>query len=589
MDLQTIVNRAVAEALGKLLPINPTEPTSKTTPPSVKTTKKAPPAKTTKKVPPPVKTTKKVPLPAKTTKKAPPAKTTKKVAAPVKTTQKVAAPAKTTQKALGDTALLKALPSLVLHKKDGIVTSVGGDIKIGSKNLLVDVDGKFNSDGTIYLDTFHKGGWKALDDPVVITPKMTGPITVGGEDGFIVGNISGTLSDKVVMIPGLLTLQSRSTTAKGPTFGLTINKESEGTTAEITPFFTAKICIKLDDKNHCLPVRVEPKAEETASTHNIYNIWGEYTGGNIRPLASLGNPFANVVKIKGSPETPLGVNLEADINHQAVGVTLTATLSIDIEAFGKPVELRATTVGRLVKSGPAYALMGTVQGITLPAPFGKVPPVTVTVASTEIPNVLITGVDERMDVKKGISLYWSGVSPVPAICNSKLIFSFTVSSLKNLGGDVTCPLNLVFLKNKVKSINFIKMSSIVLGFSVVKSKTQNEVGISVGAGFEIATGPADCSDKSSSSECLSADITVGLVNVKPVLTAVPPTPGGKRFEASIGFRGAWINPLGLRNFALVNPGLAIGVFYPTGSAVPVLKKLSYGITVLWKRPSQVAN
>ena len=471
-------------------------------------------------------------------------------------------------------------------QKSELVAHVKGKIKIGrdtgmgkikrkSKNdLILDVQGEINNVQTT-LNAKVGDSWQPFNDIVFSTPKMNGKLTIGG-DSFLVGSVSGMMKSSLALsIPLLkLKLEAEEEDATGPTFDVHIKKEKKDSSLEINTHFAAKLCTSLiqDSAKRCLPIKMKPLE------NNQHSISGQYTDGDF-------NPFANItdrINIHASKESPLNIALTADLGAKSAKLSLQGKMDLDVPLLGK-FENQPINIGGQMPL--PSVLMTVIDGIKLPI-FGKLGPVTFALSFKAHPNVYIPGIDTHMPVK-AINVFWKGKSPIPKICNSDLVFALRIGwnpLAPKLLGKVACPRNNVFLKKKIKTINFMSLSAITLAVEIQKRFNKDfRSSFRIGTEISIATGSSLCEEDSVSSQCLSATVEaeVNFVEAKPPL----PDEVGVGFD--VGFRGVWLNPMGLRNFALVSPHLGLGVTWITGVPLPKVDRLQFDLTILWKRPQQV--
>lgn len=249
-------------------------------------------------------------------------------------------------------------------------------------------------------------------------------------------------------------------------------------------------------------------------------------------------------------------------------------------AFNIDQVVDVTAVGALTSAGPQMVLLAQMT-VNLPSPLGTAD-ITVGLSTAPMTGIVVPGVGTR-DLNMGVDFLWKGASPFPQICQDELIFGMHFASTTSFGGDVVCNLDLVFLQNVLPSVQYFRLSSIAFQFQVTPAATA----VGVQGGFEIASGTADCSD-AADAQCLQSSLSVALgISVT-----------GIYFTTSFEMMGVWIEPLGLRNFALSatrNPAtgaavpisFSIGIEFPV-SGTPIPKVLSWGLTVLWRRTSSRA-
>jgi hypothetical protein len=152
---------------------------------------------------------------------------------------------------------------------------------------------------------------------------------------------------------------------------------------------------------------------------------------------------------------------------------------------------------------------------------------------------------------------------------------FSLASLTDIKLDATCPTNAKYtFPNAVPSLNSIEMTEVTLAASL----SAVTLGFTMGTKIQIATGSATCAADTlaTDAKCLLATVSAGLTL----------TPISMTFSVSTAVDGVWFDPLGLRNFALANPALAVDLkVTPT---ISYFKKVSWAAALYWKRPAMSA-
>lgn len=172
------------------------------------------------------------------------------------------------------------------------------------------------------------------------------------------------------------------------------------------------------------------------------------------------------------------------------------------------------------------------------------------------------------DVSKGISFHYKGTSPFPEFC-ARMEATFNAASLTEIQMAATCPTSSKYTFQSVPSLNFIQMNQI----SVSAKLSSATLAFQLGTKIQIATGTSTCSAPATDAACLTADISAGIGFSLTSMTA----------GISSTLDGVWFDPLGLRNFAIANPRLAIDL--KLTPSITYLSKVSWGASLYWKRPT----
>ena len=125
----------------------------------------------------------------------------------------------------------------------------------------------------------------------------------------------------------------------------------------------------------------------------------------------------------------------------------------------------------------------------------------------------------------------------------------------------------------VPSVNLdtVQISNIDLGVNI----SGTDALFTVSADLALATGGLPCTSPTNA-QCLR---TVAPVSAS-VHVVTSPTP---EVDAtfSLALSGVWMDPLGMTNFALLDPSIGFGLAVPT-SGTPTLRHASFGLHVLYK-------
>ena len=252
-----------------------------------------------------------------------------------------------------------------------------------------------------------------------------------------------------------------------------------------------------------------------------------------------------------------------------------------------------------VSAGGYMARLGQVA---LPSPFGQLNDVWVAFATSDLlSEVQLPSSGPLVLPRRGISLYFES-SPLPYMCDAPLLFSLLVQpsplllAVRGRCLDLAFDLRLVdrydsYQQNLLllPTINFISLTGIEMSIEIQTGGTSGSLSFSVAATFQMETGalsssycaPATDGTASASTQCLRAQITATAASL------TLPTGPATSLTLQLDTVGLWLEPLGLRNFAVADPSFGLGaqVFTcpsPIGfCASPQL--LSWNILVAYKK------
>ena len=388
----------------------------------------------------------------------------------------------------------------------------------------------------------------------------------------------------------------------GPILSTLIEQDEAGTTWEAK--LRANTCVRLPGTSSdcCFDVNV------TMGTSTVA-LSGLYTLGSIRPLNELPLTAALVdVILHGTLQYPttLSMATSASLLSFSASGKMTVDLSGLATSFSAltPVSfdyIDYVAIGN-VRPVPAGGYMAKLGRVTLPSPFGPLDDVWVAFATSDLlGEVQLPGSGPLVVPQSGMSLYFES-SPLPYICNAPLLFSLLVQpsplvlGVRGRCSDLAFDLRLVdrydsYQQNLLllPTINFVSLTGIEMSIEMQTGGTSSSLSFSVAAAFQMETGalsnsycaPATDGTASASTQCLRAQITATAASL--VLPSGPAT----SLTLQLDTLGLWLEPLGLRNFAVADPSFGLGaqVFTcpsPIGfCASPQL--LSWNILVAYKK------
>ena len=418
----------------------------------------------------------------------------------------------------------------------------------------------------------------------------------------------------------------------GPTFEVTLAKPTRRSASELSIGFHGGICLHLDASPRCLDISMTADFGPQASNKVVFTgltLAGKYQLGDISPLAAvLPRGMKNLVVIRGSVEKP--IVLSCTMSALQTRFEMEATLAFYPPSFlgMGAIELGLRAYGQLEQGKPPCGVFGTRDPIVVSLPGGiSLPPLLLYVSQpcgagrrldemelvapfrdlrrSRTETVKPRGVRHLLSqnqlkvtlpsgaevgVPPGLTLMTDGPSLLPEICSDSMVIGLSLVNPTAGRIEAACVgMNLKMLHKKplmLPSINFLKLTEIAL-FAEIAAGPPPLIEFGLTASFEFATGRSYCetnSDPNSysseaypvwdSSECVRAELTVAIGQDAARTTIM----------ISARTSGAWFDPLGLRNFAFVNPNFEVDVaFTRTVPPVPTLKKLAFGAALFWKR------
>jgi hypothetical protein len=523
-------------------------------------------------------------------------------------------------------------PELKLHVSGGLLIApqvYGGFLANISGSLETQIS-SYDSHCLSLLVT-HSGGWRPFGHDIeVITPPML---------GFMTFNASGLAMSVGAQIPGVVELPglrlSRGSdealrrlrldpeamrdvlVGAGPLIMLQLNmpKDSRGEylDPQIMPVVAASVCVDLEGKDEppkCGDFRMGQG--EVAGKYSMDLTFDKAVpnGGfaPLRPIAkyvSMPYHVETAVVVLMDEEYPLIIEFELDVDTMrelsfsfqgAVLLKLKKTLGInavlDIGASGKVTDT-GDFEGAFAISMPELFIEAL--NLTMSGPA-------VTIATDSGFTQRISG--EMVETRKGFAIRFKGPVPDWGLCSDKhgrpkILVEMWVESLTKIGGAFGCTLDWVvdlrgwseeeasgFDSRWLGGVNLIRMSGLSIEFSASWG-VATRISLQVGATFEMSTRNSTCDATAAevtNPQCLLSEFTIMAgVTINP---AVPPG-YGVVLELMMVTEGVWFDPLNLRNIAVMDPGIGLGLkitpYGPPTGVIVTPTKIFLNLNVYWKK------
>lgn len=304
-----------------------------------------------------------------------------------------------------------------------------------------------------------------------------------------------------------------------------------------------------------------------------FTILGQLVSGDLKPLSVI--PFLffmeDLIVIRATWEQPLSLSLTI-LPGAPVKIGISAVISINLPSFlGLPsIDLPVEVEGSL--PGPK-AVFKTPELPALDLGIFKFEGLRLMMATgSSVMVTLKSGTQFPLD--EGFALVYEGASPIPAMCPLSMVLIFQMPSIKSFRFEGLCTGFSLMMLHKapltLPSINFLRFDSI----SIFAGVAPGLVEFGVGTTFDLATGISYCNDPLEA-ECIKAafSVWIGIIPGKMIVGFALPT------------SGIWIEPLGLRNFAVINPSIEIELEITLSiPPVPTPRKVAWAITILYKMP-----
>jgi len=459
----------------------------------------------------------------------------------------------------------------------------------------------------------HAGGWKPFGDIVNYkTPAFNGQITLGGASTksqhtleSLVSNVAAddaqmldptqlnfehtiATPKPVVLGNGLVTITGK-TADVGPDFVVSL-KQNPGSGVSYRAYFESTVCLPLSNPSSCFVMKASGKTTGSTAVMELdapMVLVTPPSGGAIptetKPLASVSG-LPQVLRdalVIPSSKTNL-IKLTVDTAESALRFDIGAMLQIDIPETGRLRKISLRVQGKgygtfkddEMKGGfiaslpPGYSPFTYAENSAAFKRLKQFTGMPLSLSAVEALPLAVFGDAVMKDVSKGISFHYKGTSPFPEFC-SRMEATFNAASLTEIQMAATCPTSSKYTFQSVPSLNFIQMNQI----SVSAKLSSATLAFQLGTKIQIATGTSTCSAPATDAACLTADISAGIGFSLTSMTA----------GISSTLDGVWFDPLGLRNFAIANPRLAIDL--KLTPSITYLSKVSWGASLYWKRPT----
>ena len=308
-----------------------------------------------------------------------------------------------------------------------------------------------------------------------------------------------------------------------------------------------------------------------------FTITGSLVSGDLYPLSVI--PFLSFMEdfivIRATYEFPLSISLTITPGDPSPKFQFIATLTFNPPSFlgmGQ-INLPVDVEGTLGSGGPKAVFK------TPALPDLEIPGL-VTFKGLRLFIATGDGIDittesgTQVQLDKGFVLLYEGDTPLSAICPLKMVLLFAFESLTKFSFTGHCSGFALMMLHKppiqLPSINFLRFDSISLYAGIAPSLVE----FGVGTTFALATGSSYCLD-GLEAECIQAELEVK-IGVTPAFIII---------SLKLPTSGIWIDPLGLRNFAVINPSLEFELqITQSVPPVPTPRKVAWAITILYKMP-----
>ena len=307
-----------------------------------------------------------------------------------------------------------------------------------------------------------------------------------------------------------------------------------------------------------------------------FTVKGELVSGDLKPLSLI--PFLkfmeNFIVIRASYDSPLSLEMTINPASPSPRFIFNAMLTFNPPRFlgmgeiNLPIEVEGT----LGSDGPK-AVFKTPAIPPLDLGFFKFGGLGVYIATANSVSFTLDS-GTRITLDRGFALMYEGASPIKAFCPTRLVLKFIFKSFISFYFEGACVGFSLKLFHKppimIPSINFINFMSIKLFAGISPSLIE----LGIGTSFQLATGTSYCADPLEA-ECMeiSFEVALGVTPTHIVIGMALPT------------SGIWIEPLGLRNFAVINPSLEFEIqILQAFPHAPTPRKIAWAITILYKMP-----
>lgn len=495
------------------------------------------------------------------------------------------------------------------------------DLVLDVTYSIVDTSAK-----AFYATIRHTGGWKPFPDLSFVSPPLDGIADIRTVEQSISLTVSTTLQSQLQLVPSLLTITGTSGSG-GPTF--TVTYFQQRAQQLITTSFIGRVCVKLDPSlsQKCLSVIAIGIVSPAPFRFIGVRVTGNYTGGDIYPLdAAL--PGNTLIIVRANVNQPLQLTIEGvPTNPSEMGFDYEAKVTLDLSAFAAGLSSYTVTLkgrGLLLDGMPKgvfSALMppvvlpeplGTLSGMTLvlctavtadlslPAAPGAIP----TLRQRYLPSTMPLTTTLSIGPVQGISIYWQGKLPdeLKMFCSGTVILRLSIPLDSTLDAGASCSaFSLIMLCAKSAAANGLCVhqnlpppnSNIAFELPTIEYLEFTAMAVYVRmargppstfffglkANFKLAT-----TSRNPQGSCTSmgALCLIGSIDARLGIT-----PGQVHIAFAFRSTGAWLEPLGLQDFAVVDPNLGLDITFatpcPVGLCPQDIRQVYWSIDIYYKR------
>jgi hypothetical protein len=453
----------------------------------------------------------------------------------------------------------------------------------------------------------HDGGLRPFDGLQFVTPAMEGVFIVDG-DGLRAATMY-QLHEALPLFGGLklgpgnperisaLGLSSLSTDGLGPFFALEVrlprNLAGGFDAFHMTPGFFGSLCMMLTAGNVLTnrPTCGWLDLLEVVGRPLVYTLSFQITGGGVQPLAGLPGlpiPLQQSVTILASKTTPFLLAMTLALTPGSISLTFEFAASVALHLPMLHIHHCLLDIGAAGGISEEGGLQGafaiSMRNIWLPDFLGgPIAGAAVALATADGFRVQYGGT--MAPIRKGLSIFWIGTAPFFTLCFDlngwgTVRMEFYLASLTSIGGMVSChvdwsatflPFNVGPLRiDPLGNINLVRFGGLEISFEAgLTGSSTGYVQGSVGARFEIATGSAMC-DSSGAAGSHNPECLRSYVSSQIIITVGPPMGVAAQMDFETTTEGVWFEPFYLRNVAIINPTIGIGVKLQPDPVVYVL-------------------
>jgi len=475
--------------------------------------------------------------------------------------------------------------------------------------------------GSLSATATHSGGWQPFPSllPSFSSPEFEAALNLNS-GGLISFKAFVTAPSPIMLFDTSLMLTGKDGIA-GPIFGVDLSRKDSTAKPSFAAYFEAEVSISfgtqidlhvrtgLDcSRKQIGTPRTSPRTSD--DTGCSFTLVADYTEGNIKPLeavTSLPKEVQNALTIHADEVSPARFVLDVSTSPYALSFQVSSTFSVNIGEWGF-ISGRMEAMGGLEDGHVAGYFIGKVDTPPLFATrsdgsntlSGITGSMYVSVATSEVASVSFPGESWLLDVPEGLALSYSGPSIMPLICSDNTTVSIAYTSADSMALSTKCDIDLL------AEVNTLGITHFAFRMLTIKADiSPTSVGFGLTASFEIAThsslGYSNCKEPDTEAACLTIDLTASI----SFITIQPPSGKSIVIDFNAAMRGNWMEPLGLRNFAIASPSIGLGIqIYapgdflhpPTWMALPhcisqtgvplpcaQLKRFEWGVTIYWKR------